>query len=90
MISPLSRAITSCGVPFGAKNPCQSVKSKSAKPVASATVGISGAACARCADDTASTFTVPAFIIGITAGKPGKYMSTWPPMMSLSAGPAPL
>src|SRR5205085_10912351 len=69
---------------------CQSVKSKSENPVASATVGISGAACERAPDETASTFTVPAFISGITGGKPGKYISTWPPMMSFRAGPAPL
>ena len=74
----------------GANTPPHSVKSKFLMPLASATVGISGADGARVADDTASNLSEPAFISGVTAGKPGKYISTCAPTRSLSAGPAPL
>src|SRR5215469_14294225 len=54
------------------KNPTQRAKSKSAIPVASATDGMSGAALARWAVDTASSLTLPPCISGTAAGNPGK------------------
>src|SRR4051812_34794238 len=90
LISPLSRLTTAGGVLAGAKKPCHNVRSKCGSLIASATVGISRAPLARLADDTARSLTVPAFKSGVAAGKPGKYISTWPPRRSLRAGPAPL
>jgi hypothetical protein len=90
LISVLSRATTAVGVPAGAKKPCHRVRSKFGSLIASATVGTPGAPPARLAEDTARIFTWPPFNSGVAAGKPGKYISTWLPSRSLSAGPAPL
>src|SRR5277367_6966062 len=72
LISALSRAASSGGAPRGAKNPTHKVKSKFAIPVASATVGMSGAVGARVPAETASNLTLPPCIKGTAAGKPGK------------------
>ena len=64
--------------------------SKSLIPLASATVGTSGATLERLAVETASSFIVPAFTCGTVGGNPEKNMSTCPPRISFSAGPAPL
>src|SRR5262249_37274192 len=90
LISVLSRVTMSAGVPRGAKKPCQSVMSKPAMPLASATVGTSGALAERRPDDTAMSLRLPALTCGTAAGNPEKNRSTWPPRRSLSAGPAPL
>ena len=72
LISLLSRAIDRAGVPRRREEALPEREIEIRNAVASATVGISGAPAARLPDDTASTFTVPAFISGIAAGKPGE------------------
>src|SRR5205085_1551932 len=62
--SALMRATMSCGVPAGAASPYHVMKSKRESPGASATAGTSGAAGWRCALDTPSAITLPAFTYG--------------------------
>ena len=90
LISALSRLTIGAGVPAGAKKPCHSVEIEvrivdrlgDGRNVARA----AGALGRRHREELHR----PAFNSGVAAGKPGKYMSTWPPSRSFSAGPAPL
>ena len=57
---------------------------------ASTKVGTSGANCERVADAMAMIFTLPLAASSLTLGRPVNIMSTWPPIVSAMAGPAPL
>src|SRR5215467_8743805 len=69
------RLATSLGNARGPKKPTQRLKSKSAIPLTSATVGMSGATLERLPVDTASSLTLPPCINGTAAGNPGIHVS---------------
>src|SRR5258706_14823191 len=82
--SALSRVRMVFGVPAGARIPYQVVTSKFGSP-ASAAVGTSGSAGARCGATRARARSFPALMCGATAGTPITTSWIWPASTSFIA-----
>ena len=85
-----SWSMTSLGVPLGAYMPCHTLRSKPFRPCSSS-VGILGMDARRCAVVTPNTLArLPSAITGAVCVVWSHSRSTWPPIRSFMAGPAPL
>ncbi len=84
-----SRSSAVAGVPTGAMTPHQFVASAPGNP-ASANVGTSGSAARRFLPPTPSARSLPLRTWGMFCTALPMFICTWPPIVSVSAGPPPL